>query len=69
MVYLLAWFCMIQKNQHTFLVTASLDEVQKVMRMHGVTEVSELFQRLLTFEEQRTRFLPRPKEKTMGIVK
>ncbi len=57
------------KSNHTFSVTANLDEVQRVMRMHGVTEVSELFQRLLSFEKQRMKFQAPPGEKRLGLVK
>jgi hypothetical protein len=59
---------MSQQSLHTFVVDANLEEVRRVMRLYGVTEVTELFQRMLAFEQHRARFAPRPKKKQLGVV-
>jgi hypothetical protein len=49
---------MAKDKLHTFVVTAKLDDVRRLMNAYGTTDADELFGALIRFELQRLRFRP-----------
>lgn len=55
---LLLWQRMGQEKLHTFVVTAKIDDVRRLMNAYGTTDINQLFGALIRFELQRLRFRP-----------